>query len=1173
MPANVALTGTELTRLGQHDQDVPYALYFHKDTVLATADVATTPSGAYTLQIAVTNTANWTKIREGMTAKITSSDASVLRGYYRIRTGGNANALNIEQIAFADPGSIANANRVDIIQQGDKISVLERFDLYSMKPLVIGTTIYQDGAIAVGSQNITPEVVVNITINTYPGDYVTTISSDGGTQAITAVASVTKWPTSSGSTLSYSWITPSSWSSVSGAGSATLTANAPPGDYILYLQVTDSIASVTQEACRWVRICSPGDPPIPCNITSDNDNRQGRKVTIRAVQNRIEAIPPGAKCAVTGPYMWGGQDVATANHTVVGYLWNQPYKHDPNYYESTAEIWGVGYVLDQLMGAPATLKYAGTPVTWEEVAPSLSTVQFAIWWTLRWRCANALKCFNFTDFSYSGTIGRRQNIPIPQGSVYQQIKTLADMYDANVGSRPDGEIIVQQLPSILQDRSGVATRCTLDDSIYSNVSVTWQRRVTVGDVFHSGFYISDDALTADVAVQGEAPGLQTFGQGGKTDKKTNKVYESEVDNEIRVGYWLANDNNEFPTVQVTIPNNWDVFVMADLNRVVVDIPARFSPTGSDISLTCNPVSLTKPWIPGRRASITLTLEVETTGVAGENVPIPPQVSPQPTPINPISALPITPLLPPVPDFGGTVAPPPPVVTPGSLKLALNGDIMTATSAGSVYITPNVIRKHAPDWNNITPGALGSFMPQQVVFDPTGASAGTAIGEYALTINSAGSQSQVQYTPCAALVSPAWTPGTVLTDIYTTMRNNLTPGALLLYGSGQGLTATSVVTFDPGGYAYTIDTNAFNPQASVVSGGNPGNCLSGGTTTVLNSCTPANGVESFAGIEVSLPGPVTVTLVSMDGLLTSPNGFNQLNQNIKLLDAVGGVLASYGGTQTVVAGTWHNVSSGAISVSGVYSIHFDVNECNGAFVGEATFMDNCSVTYTVGAGGGANVVYSSDYGQTFGSALPIGGTAGGGGFDVTRNSGASFAGGFGTVYKATTLGGSYSPYASFGTANPTCIIVPYYRRNSTTLNQTSSGTPDIIVGLDSGTLGLCWLTGGGSAPAGTFNITPAAGFHTSSPHDVTASYGKYLAAVGGGSLWESANGGTSWVHVSFNPGHFLRTRRNDTSALDSRGVLFALDTNGSVNYTSHLVTHLPLYGRVGPEPFTSFDSYP
>src|SRR5690348_2149949 len=122
LPPNSALTNTELARFNGNQDDTPYYLSFHAYTVFSTADVATTSSGADTLSIAVTNTVNWTKIREGMTAKITNTAATVLRGYYRIRTGGNAGALNIEQIAFADPGSIANANRVDVIQQGDKIS-------------------------------------------------------------------------------------------------------------------------------------------------------------------------------------------------------------------------------------------------------------------------------------------------------------------------------------------------------------------------------------------------------------------------------------------------------------------------------------------------------------------------------------------------------------------------------------------------------------------------------------------------------------------------------------------------------------------------------------------------------------------------------------------------------------------------------------------------------------------------------------------------------------------------------------------------------------------------------------------------------------------------------------------------------------------------------------------
>ena len=45
-----------------------------------------------------------------------------------------------------------------------------------------------------------------------------------------------------------------------------------------------------------------------------------------------------------------------------------------------------------------------------------------------------------------------------------------------------------------------------------------------------------------------------------------------------------------------------------------------------------------------------------------------------------------------------------------------------------------------------------------------------------------------------------------------------------------------------------------------------------------------------------------------------------------------------------------------------------------------------------------------------------------------------------INKATTLGGGYTAYAALAGGSPTCIVVPWYRRNSTTVMQTTSGTP-------------------------------------------------------------------------------------------------------------------------------------
>jgi hypothetical protein len=78
--------------------------------------------------------------------------------------------------------------------------------------------------------------------------------------------------------------------------------------------------------------------------------------------------------------------------------------------------------------------------------------------------------------------------------------------------------------------------------------------------------------------------------------------------------------------------------------------------------------------------------------------------------------------------------------------------------------------------------------------------------------------------------------------------------------------------------------------------------------------------------------------------------------------------------------------------------------------------------------GADAYYSSDYGDTFSAAIPVGTTPGAsGGFDTQRIGLVTLAAASGQVMRATTQGGAYSAYgAAFpASAVPSAIYIPRY----------------------------------------------------------------------------------------------------------------------------------------------------
>lgn len=615
MPANAALGSGELTSLNLGYHVCPARLSYVPDTVIGTATVATTPSTSPVVEISVSSpSAGWTSGRVGQTVKITSSGGT-LRGYYRLRHSAPTNSLiKIGAATNADVGLLTMGIRTEGIQAGDTVTILERRDLWSVAPRWdVGGTVYQDYDKAVSTLNTSPLPTCNMAINGRAGDYATEVAN-GASKAMTATVAVTD----NIGALTYSWTVPSAWTGVAGTNTATVTGDAPAGAYWLYCTITDATAGA-QEIARFVRIHTPNDPPVECNVTRDTRDRSYRSMTVRLPQGRVSVIPAKARCVVWGDMTWGGSDVASANRSFTGYITTQPFNHIPTYHESTVEIVGTCGVLDLLKGYPAEFKYASSPATWEELGSTRTNLQFIMRWMCRYRTANVMETFNFTPFSTSTSIARFKTYSVDPGSLYSQLKQIADSYDANVGSRSDGEILSARHPSMLEDRTGVVTRATISNSIYKSIDIQWERHPKCGHVRLDGRFTD---LSADVKLASEAPGKNQYGQGAAQRQMQSKIFESQSDANKRVGRQYAAENNEYPRITVDIPTNWDVFEPVDMQYVPVTVPASKSPTGSALTISTVPLSVTKNWLGGRLASIQLTTEGETNGVEGETGDVP-----------------------------------------------------------------------------------------------------------------------------------------------------------------------------------------------------------------------------------------------------------------------------------------------------------------------------------------------------------------------------------------------------------------------------------------------------------------------------------------------------------------------------------------------------------------------
>lgn len=505
------------------------------------------------------------------------------------------------------------------------------------------------------------------------------------------------------------------------------------------------------------------------------------------------------------------------------------------------------------------------------------------------------------------------------------------------------------------------------------------------------------------------------------------------------------------------------------------------------------VTFTHDNVKGRRRIRVVYRRVVFTAAPGDTVPLPPPV-PDTVSSYPPVPFPSLPDLPPWPDAGLTLAELPPNALkppPGKITSKV-GSTIIESDEDNAYVTQSFLQLTNPQWAGITPTDLGAFKIKQVIFDPLGPATNTC-GAYLLA--SDGTNSAIWYTANVLQRPPEWTKGAEFSGLYNILRGTGVSGAVLAYAADAGA-GTDFVDI-----TYTAGTG-------------PATARFGDLITI----TP------FVG---SVPSPYNQFVIDFSDCVE--------------VKWVSGLVTNAGGPGDPSDFYWR----GCNGAGDTYYLNYGSAAPVNAHVGETHVADHMSSTGYIGAGpfvlqvvglyppgsGNVSVRYSANYGATVGSALAVGTSFGAiSGFDVQSAGSVSYAAADGAVYKATSLGGSYSSWYSIGGgANAVCLIIPYYKRNSTTVRNNTTSTPDVVVGCDDGT--LLWVNG---STATATDITPSGVTEFYNANSITTAYGTHIAVFalksGVGHLEISVDGGASWVDkTSLTSPHWIRGRRGDTSA--------------------------------------------
>lgn len=393
----------------------------------------------------------------------------------------------------------------------------------------------------------------------------------------------------------------------------------------------------------------------------------------------------------------------------------------------------------------------------------------------------------------------------------------------------------------------------------------------------------------------------------------------------------------------------------------------------------------------------------------------------------------------------------------------------------------------------------------------------------------GTHSKVYTSPnLFALPKPVWSAGASLTGLYTLIRPaDSAPGNVLAYSPASAFTGWQK-TWD------FLTTSGASDGWQV--GGQPGATWVFGQGWISGDAV--DGVGNWhrtVNIEIPLSGiPLTFVKftynVANKASPSTPAAYIFVSDGTFLAQVSAAALANGNGQVLPWSGT-HTIPAYL-----ELNVEVDFKASAGALSGGPSAITGCTLIGTgpcpfsscdgaVGSGD-ANVAASSDDGATWATPIDLGTSPGSvGGFDVQHDGTVSYAAIQGAVKKASTLGGSYSGYASFG-ANPILIEMPWGTKNSRSPN--GGPNPEVIVGLDAPDSGktLLWFVGGSPV-----DITPVIGGYPGIPvgaNCLCTWLGIYIALIAtfGSSqrLVTSNDGGAHWQDKGPIDANYLRLRR-------------------------------------------------
>lgn len=1088
MSIDIALTSDELAALAGPSHPRWFAVIDTTggDNLVATAQVDMLTGFNY--PIASVNTksrsADWSNIEPNMTILFGSTPGGFDHGIFRVRAITLSNALLMSAIGLNDTGLTNIASGMGIVDD-DYITILRSWDPFGAYPRIdysgVGTDaiIYEDWAKQYDQFNRYPPPRINVFIKGRPENYAAHVY--GGTSDTFDIAfEIGLWPTSSSA--DFEITLPAAFTlnsgSLTGTGtSGTINVTAPhsPDPHVVKILAVEDNGSVSY-AYRKIWITSNTYPPLRIvSVNSRVDDRTGSKWTITL--NQLVGMRPGAMVHLFDAGKWSGVDVPSAIHAFSGYVARRREITDVGTASVTLDLVGPSYMMQLIGGQSQIFSSVTFPHTWQQLYFGLTSIDFVIWGFMAQRVPGLIQGFNYTPFGFMATQKRMTDWRIDAADLLSQIQALAKrIAGGNFGCDSSGEFMLRRRLSNLSpfDRLSIPKRASLTAHNYKQASLGYEQHPKLRHLRGEAFV--SDGVATNTPYWSDAPVIPS--QGTSEEKFDKLVVDSAPELYEANGLEYTARNNPYPDGTADIPKNWAVFRPAQMLPVGLDIASRLRYDKQEWQANILPVQVSYTHNPDGTIDTQVQFEQETAGLSGVDSPIP---QPDPTTYNtPYQAVPFAPIpawKAPNPNPAGTSG-----AHGGAQSIPRDGSVAFCGTATQALVAFNVTG--TPKYRDVTPPSMGAFQIQHGMIQIG--------GSRAWLLASDGTDSKVWTTSnLFATPKPAWTVGASQSGVYTLLRTTDTAGTIAIYSPSASNSQSLVDTWSVDSTNSSVQHGSY---ATVVSK----SYLMQVNGYVQENSTPPLGLVDgyYASTDSWATHTVSPACGLEDGSTYTPDDTSYQSSHVYTMTRAG--TGSTFGAKLVDSFYGDNSGSWTINL------------------------------YEFAGSGDSTVLYSSDNGATFGSAITVGVTPGAvGGFDVQHVGSVSYAAMIAKTRKAATFGGSYSDDQTF-TPNPVLIEIPWAIRNSnTTLNTGSS--PQYIIGLDApdgSDHTLFWVVSGSPV-----NITPVIGGNPGipvGPNCLCTWLGRYVAFIGsfGGTkhLVVSIDGGSTWLDRGAVNAIYLRLRR-------------------------------------------------